>query len=199
MRTFIALELPESFTDEVAGMARVLSASVEGRFMKRDTYHITLAFLGDVNEGAVRDACDAIDNAVVGFSGVPLRSNGLGKFGRASDATLWLGIASDVSLMQLIENVRACLTERSISFDDKPFRPHITLARRARIPKQDLPALPFPADAEAVAVTLFKSELSHKGATYKPLYSVSLSHLSNEAISKLDEAELDMGEGRVMP
>lgn len=174
MRTFIALELPESFTDDVAGMARVLSASVEGRFMKRDTYHLTLAFLGEVDEGAVRDACAAIDAAIPDCSSIPLRSEGLGKFGRASDATLWLGIAPDAALMQLAENIRTGLTERGVSFDDKPFRPHITLARRAHIPKRDLPALPFPTDANAAAVTLFKSELSHEGATYKPLYSVAL-------------------------
>lgn len=50
MRTFIALDIPEEFADDVAALARVLSASVEGRFLARDTYHLTLAFLGDIDD-----------------------------------------------------------------------------------------------------------------------------------------------------
>ena len=50
MRTFIALDLPPGFADDAAALARRLSASMEGRFLPRDTYHLTLAFLGDVDE-----------------------------------------------------------------------------------------------------------------------------------------------------
>ena len=37
MRTFIALDLPPDFADDAAALARRLSASMEGRFLKRDT------------------------------------------------------------------------------------------------------------------------------------------------------------------
>lgn len=50
MRTFIALELPQDFCDDTANLARDLSKTIQGRFMKRETYHLTLAFLGDINE-----------------------------------------------------------------------------------------------------------------------------------------------------
>ena len=93
MRTFIALDLPPDFADDAAALARRLSASMEGRFLKRDTYHLTLAFLGDVDEAQLAAATDALEAACAGASPVPLRSDGLGKFGRATDATLWLGIA----------------------------------------------------------------------------------------------------------
>ena len=94
MRTFIALDLPPDFADDAAALARRLSASMEGRFLKRDTYHLTLAFLGDVDEAQLAAATDALEAACAGASPVPLRSDGLGKFGRATDATLWLGIAA---------------------------------------------------------------------------------------------------------
>ena len=64
------------------------------------------------------------------------------------------------------------LHERDIAFDAKAFRPHITLARRARIPRGQLPELLFPAPAVAPSVTLYKSILDQTGATYKPLYRI---------------------------
>lgn len=174
MRAFIALELPDEFADEVAGMARVLSASVEGRFLGRDTYHVTLAFLGDTTEAEVAQAMDALDEACKVVGVIPLAPDGLGKFGRATDATLWLGLAKAEPLMALAENLREALRARSLPFDDKAFLPHITLARRARLPKGALPQLAFPLPANAPAVTLFKSTLDREGAIYKPLYSREL-------------------------
>ena len=174
MRTFIALELPEQFMDEVAGVARQLSASVSGRFMRRETYHVTLAFLGEIGEGEVRAALDAVDEACSGAPPVPLRATGLGRFGRPHDATLWLGLDSVLELTGLADGVRERLRAHGVAFDEKPFRPHITLARRAHIPKGVLPELSFPLPATATQVTVFKSILDSSGATYKPLYTVEL-------------------------
>ena len=61
MRTFIALDLPPGFADDAAALARRLSASMEGRFLPRDTYHLTLAFLGDVDEAQLAAAADALE------------------------------------------------------------------------------------------------------------------------------------------
>lgn len=174
MRTFIALEPPEEFVEDVAALARVLSAAVEGRFVPRQNYHATLAFLGDVDEAHARDAMDAMDEACAGAEAVPLRSDSLGKFGRASDATLWLGLAPDPGLTNLATRLRELLRAHGIPFDEKPFLPHITLARRARIPKGLLPELAFPLPCDAARVTLFKSTPSRDGAQYKPLYEVDL-------------------------
>lgn len=174
MRAFIALELPEDFADDAAALARQLSAAVEGRFLPKQTYHVTLAFLGDIDEADTGRAMDALDKACASEGPVPLRADGLGKFGRASDATLWLGLAPDPTLIALADRLREALDVRGISYDAKPFRPHLTLARRARLPKGALPALAFPEPTMANRVTLFKSTLSRDGATYKPLHSAHL-------------------------
>ena len=176
MRAFIALEVPESFASEVAELARTLSAMVTGRFMPRENYHLTLAFLGEVGEAGARCAIEAIDAACALRSGDPvmLNAEGLGTFGKPRDATLWLGIEPAEGLMRFANDVRAELKGRSIAYDTKPFRPHITIARRARVPQQALPVLAFPQPVPALAITLFKSELSSSGATYKPLYRVEL-------------------------
>lgn len=174
MRTFIALELPERFAADTAGLARQLGAVVEGRFLPRETHHLTLAFLGDVAQADIAAATNALEVACMGMPTIPLSSDGLGKFGRTNDATLWLGIAPAPELEELATRVREELTARKLSFDDKPFKPHITLARRARIPKASLPPLAFPRDDQANTITLFKSTLSREGAMYKPLTTVHL-------------------------
>lgn len=174
MRTFIALELPADFADEVAAVARRLSASLEGRFLDRSSYHLTLAFLGDLSDAEVARAMDALDAACAGATPVPLAPDGLGKFGRPTDATLWLGLTPAPALLALAKRVREELAARDLPFDPKPFRPHITLGRRVRIPTKPLPSFAFPLPTRAHAVTLFKSILSRDGATYKPLYSIDL-------------------------
>ena len=106
----------------------------------------------------------------------PIRLNaiGLGKFGKPHDATLHLQIQPTDELIKLAELLREELRNRGISFDEKKFRPHITLARRARIPKGSLPQLQFPQPALAHTVTFYKSTLTSEGALYKPLYSCLL-------------------------
>lgn len=113
MRAFIALELPADFADDVAAMARRLSASLDGRFLDRSTYHLTLAFLGDIDDAEASRAMDALDAACAGSTSVSLASDSLGKFGRPADATLWLGIASDPALATLAERVREELAART--------------------------------------------------------------------------------------
>ena len=54
MRAFIGLEVPEGTADEMAGVARQLSACMRGRFLPRSTYHVTLAFLGSLHAGRTR-------------------------------------------------------------------------------------------------------------------------------------------------
>lgn len=174
MRAFVALELPQGFADDVAGMARRLALACEGRFVRREAYHVTLAFLGEIDEAQVRGAMAALDEACAGVGPVPLRSEGLGTFGRPRDATLWAGVAADPALVALAAGVRERLAAHGVPFEDKPFRAHVTLGRRVRIPRGELPQLAFPAPDEASRVTLFKSILEPEGARYKPLYTVEL-------------------------
>lgn len=174
MRTFIALEVPEEFEHEVAGVVRTLAPLVPGRFMKQETYHLTLAFIGEVGEVQARDAMDALDVACADMEPVTLRCTGLGRFGRTNDATLWLGIDDRGPLNELARRVRDALAACGVPYDEKPFRAHITLARRARLPKGALPELAFPQPTVVRKVTLFKSILAPEGARYKPLYTVEL-------------------------
>ena len=174
MRAFVALELPEAFADEVTELARQLAAVCEGRFVPAESHHLTLAFLGEVGEAGARAAMGALEAACAVAAPVPLAAAGLGTFGRARDATLWLGVEKDARLMALAGRLREELLARGLPFDEKPFLPHVTLARRVRVPRGSLGELAFPLPDEASRVTLFKSTLERDGARYKPLYTVEL-------------------------
>lgn len=174
MRSFIALEPPALLQEDVAALARQLKTSVRGRFVPRENYHVTIAFLGDVIERELADAMLALDEAASRFAPVELAPDGLGKFGRANDATLWLGFTQDPKLMELAAFVREGLDDAGVNYDSKPFVPHLTIARRAALDSGTLPALPFPAPAHADELTLFKSTLTGNGAIYEPVYTVRL-------------------------
>ncbi len=174
MRAFVALELPEAFADEVSELARRLEAVCEGRFVPAESHHLTLAFLGEVGEAGARAAMGALEAACAGAGPVRLAATGLGTFGRARDATLWLGVEKDARLMALAGRLREELLARGLPFDEKPFLPHVTLARRVRVPRGSLGELAFPLPDEASRITLFKSTLEPDGARYKPLYTVEL-------------------------
>ena len=174
MRAFVALELPEAFADEVGELARALAATCEGRFVRPGSHHLTLAFLGEVGEAEARRAMDALDAACAGAGAVELASAGLGSFGRGRDATLWLGVEKNPELMALSGRLHEELLARGLGFDEKPFLPHVTLARRARLPRAALEGLVFPRPDSAARVTLYRSILESDGARYKPLYTVAL-------------------------
>lgn len=174
MRMFIALELPGPFAGETEELARRLEATCAGRFVPAENRHLTLAFLGEGGEADARLAMLALDAACAGAGPVPLVAAGLGTFGRGRDATLWLGVEKNDGLAGLAGRVRAELAARGLAYDEKDFLPHVTLARRARMPRGDLGDLAFPLPDEARDVTLFRSILGPSGARYKPLYTVGL-------------------------
>lgn len=173
MREFVALELPEAFADETAALARRLEAVCDGRFVAAESLHVTLAFLGELDEAGTRAALDAVESACAGARPVEVAATGLGTFGRGRQTTLWLGLR-DGELAPLAGRVRAALAARGVACDERGFVPHVTLARRVRLPRGELGDLAFPRPGEATRVTLFRSTLTPDGARYKPLHSVEL-------------------------
>lgn len=177
MRAFIAVDLPGVFADQATGLLDALRAGVAGRFMPRENLHVTLTFLGDVGEAEAAHAVGAVERACAASGPVVLEASGLGTFGRARAArerTLFLDLAGSPGLSELASAVRAELGRGGVAYDEKPFRPHVTLVRRARFSQGALLDLPFPLLCAAQSVTLFKSTLASEGAFYKPLFSAAL-------------------------
>lgn len=112
-------------------VARAAERGVNARLAVRALWHVTLVFLGDVPEGRGGDAAGALDRAVATVAKPPvLRIAGGGRFGRGRFTVLWTGLTGDVpELVALSRTLRRELRRARLPYDEKPLRPHLTLAR----------------------------------------------------------------------
>lgn len=176
MRLFVAAELPSVLVEALAETSASLRASVRGRYVGADSFHVTLAFLGEVSASRLGSLEAALDEACLGHGAFEVSLGELGSFGRARSATLWQGFregAGRDALAALAADVRSVLAREGFSFDGKTFLPHVTLMRAARIEAGVLPPAQL-ASGAIDTVTLFRSDLSGERPVYEPLYRVSL-------------------------
>ena len=179
MRVFIAAELPEVWREELWQAGRALTRlGVRGRFTRRENFHLTLAFLGEVSQpGGVMAAMDR-SNAPV----FPLETTQADRFVLRGGEIWWVGVVPHPRL--LAAQTRLCDTLRSDGFvlDRRPFLPHITLARRVFSPggigPEALTGLLTPMETKIRALTLMRSERSRGGAVYTPIHRTPLGSCS---------------------
>lgn len=151
VRLFVAAYPPPSACDDLSSRLDGLAVSkahadgINVRLARRDTWHVTLAFLGEVADDRAPDAAAALERAAVGPP-VTLRLAGGGRFGRGASTVLWVGVEGD-GLDGLARRVRHELRKTKISYDDRPLRPHLTVAR----PGDQLDAEAIEADREQLA------------------------------------------------
>ena len=96
-RLFAAMVPPEEVREHLAGALDRLPASREQgssglRWGEVGQWHVTLAFYGEVPEGAVPDLAANLGEAVGALAAPPLRLRGAGSFGGRN---LWVGVASE--------------------------------------------------------------------------------------------------------
>lgn len=173
MRLFIAAELPENMLEALAETSARLRDTVKGRYVAPDSFHVTLAFLGEVAVERIDVAADALEAGCQGFEEFEVALGPLGSFGKRSAATLWQGFAEQGNVCDLANSVRAELRNVAFAFDEKAFKAHITLMRKADLTRGELP-MPACARGMIEHVTLFKSDLSGSRPIYEPLHTVTL-------------------------
>lgn len=175
MRAFVALDLPP----DVAGPLVELQQRVPlGRLADPDTFHVTLAFLGDdVTEEALGMLHDQL--ATLRDPPVSLHVTGLGTLGAASPAVLMAEVARDPALEALQARVGSCARRAGIVLERRRFRPHVTLARfRHGLSGPDLERLRRFLEAEArfrlepvmvASIALYESILTSSGPVHEEL------------------------------
>jgi 2'-5' RNA ligase len=159
--------------DALAETSALLRGSVKGRYVAPDSFHVTLAFLGDTPVDRVDAAAEAIEAGCREFSRFGVTLGSLGSFGKRSAATLWQGFDDAGDLPELAAAVRDELRASGFSFDAKSFRAHVTLMRKADLTRGTLP-MPAQAAGDVRSVVLFKSDLSGARPVYEPLHVVDL-------------------------
>ncbi|BCJ43975.1 RNA 2',3'-cyclic phosphodiesterase [Actinoplanes ianthinogenes] len=97
----------------------------EGRFTRPSKWHVTLAFLGEVDDGAMPLVAEALAPAGPATAAFALRLAGGGRFGPVA----WAGLAGDLTALgALRESVRVALDGAGFAIDPRPFRPHLTVS-----------------------------------------------------------------------
>ena len=134
MRLFVAIAPPAAVLDELDALAAPLRTGRQDlRWTSREAWHVTLAFLGQVDEGAAARMLPRLERAARRHHAFPLAFSGAGAFPAATRANvLWSGLSGDRgALAHLAESVAAGASRAGAPPPDKGrrFRPHLTLAR----------------------------------------------------------------------
>ncbi|CAM5276197.1 RNA 2',3'-cyclic phosphodiesterase [Streptomyces narbonensis] len=131
VRVFIALAPPDEAKDELAhALGPAYEAYPRMRWNRIEDWHITLAFLGELPVTAVPLLRPPLARLAASHRPLELGLLGGGQF---DERVLWSGIDGDVDgLQQLAAEVRSVVRECGITFQERPLRPHLTLARARR-------------------------------------------------------------------
>jgi len=172
-RVFVAVPLDEETRHRLAHLVRTRVVVMPGRPVPPDNWHLTLRFLGEVDEVGLDRLRAAFDEADLGAA-FGLRWGPLSAFPRASRAAvLWIGIDGEVTALHaLSERVDAALEVAGHPPEDRPFSPHLTISRMR--PEEDVRAVigdgaPLGVSMRVDRVAMYESRLGRGGAKYAVL------------------------------
>jgi RNA 2',3'-cyclic 3'-phosphodiesterase len=198
MRLFVALDIDDAIRERIARFAEGVSgfAPESGtnnvRWVKPESLHVTLKFIGEQPEPALEQIKRALET--IRASTVEIHFCGYGFFPTVKSARVfWIGMKADPQLAALAANVDEKMATLGIAKENRAFSPHLTLARGGgsgspRWRKGDGPnrvyqhlqeklaALPAPEFGTMTAreFFLYQSQLSPKGSKYSKLARFAL-------------------------
>jgi RNA 2',3'-cyclic 3'-phosphodiesterase len=190
MRLFTAIELGEdvrsraaTLLDELRTRAKRSAPHAKLTWVAPDRMHLTLRFIGEVSDAQGALILNALREPLP-MAPFTVRWHGLGAFPpRGAPRVLWIGVASGRdALVQAEDLVSGRLEALEISREDRPYSPHLTLARIREPAGLRTAPLVEKMDGDlgethVEAITLFQSHLSPKGPTYVTLQQTRLSAL----------------------
>lgn len=164
VRAFYALAPNETVRAQLTALGRDVARRSRGRAVAPANAHLTLAFLGDVSTAAL-PALQAIGNRLspIGFV---LEFDSLGAW-RASGVA-WVAPSSlPPALPALHAQLAQALIDAGFAYETRPFRAHVTLARRCLqpVPRARCAPIVWPVDR----LLLIGSELRSEGPIYREL------------------------------
>lgn len=141
MRLFIALDIPaETRARLTEYMERARLLAPEARWARVEGLHVTLKFIGHVDDAAV----EKIKAALSPIKAVPfeVKFTGVGFFPNPNAARVfWAGVDGGDSLPNLASSIDAAMEKLGFPREAKPYHPHLTLARTSSHPLRGLKPL----------------------------------------------------------
>lgn len=186
MRTFIGIEIDEIVRERLTGLQRALKMSFPSlRGTNPRQIHLTLKFLGEIEERQVAGVRKALDDVAASTKifAIDIRQPGVFPMSGAP-RTVWIGVHDpDGSLARCHAAVEATLATLGFPREDRPFSPHLTLARcpdrRAAYEVRRALSRHENFDAGGLIVrriVLFQSTLTSSGPIYEPISTHHLQH-----------------------
>jgi 2'-5' RNA ligase len=191
-RTFVAIAVPEDLGAKLSRLQSLLAPDVAGVRWSSAPFHMTLAFLGDVQTSELNDVCLAVNQACRDHAPFKLRIEGLGVFPSPSKPrTIWVGLTGTAlpALHSLQSAIAAAVAAVGYPHDDAVFRPHITLGRMRQsrdAPRNLTPQVnhfrTWSAGLLAISeVVAYSSTLTSDGPVYAPLSRTVLKKRNRES------------------
>ena len=196
LRTFIAVDIPRpiqgTLQQKINDLRKAIGDSCV-RWVKADTIHLTLKFLGDVSPANVEILTQMLRTEAESCQPFDITISGLGSFPNSKRArVLFIGIQAPAGLEALQRGIESAAERLGYESEGRPFSPHLTIGRvRQEASSSDLQRIRRVLEetkidslgtARVDSVHLYKSDLKPSGPVYTKLFSASLSTVSaNEA------------------
>jgi 2'-5' RNA ligase len=175
MRTFIAIELSSELKQHLGDIARQLCrCDVTAGWVKPENLHLTLKFLGDIDDIQVPRLTAKISQLAQQHGAFTANLKGFGFFPSPQrPRILYVSIQEQIPFKQLVQHLDSLLEPLGFA-PEQHFTPHITLARIKNFKnlerlRQRLDDMPFRQTFSFNAVTLFSSTLYTDGVRYQIL------------------------------
>jgi 2'-5' RNA ligase len=141
MRLFIALDIPAEIRARLTEyMERARALAPEARWARVEGLHVTLKFIGHVDDAVVGKIKTAL--APIKASPFEVKFSGVGFFPNPNAGRVfWAGVDGGDSLPKLASTVDAAMEKLGFPLESKPYHPHLTLARTSSRPLRELKPL----------------------------------------------------------
>ncbi len=187
-RLFVAISLPESVKDEIEKAQKEMRGALSGdlvRWTKREQFHLTLKFLGNVAVSRVAELTDVLREACGHFTVLRLRAEGIGFFPDVRfPRVVWVGVRDEGDILPRLQSaVETAVSSFTKEKSGKQFTGHVTLGRIEGIQRTQAEILSklardmaerFFGEWMADKVELIRSELSSSGSRYTRLAAFPL-------------------------
>lgn len=163
-RVFFALPCSDGEIDRLQQWRARHLERFKPRWVPRPNLHLTLAFIGSVSEAQLQQlVAIGEDIRVPPF---PMRLDRLGQWGHGR--FIWLA-PTDIPdpLLDLVDELKVRIARQKLPVDERPFKPHVTLARGGR--DSGLPEVTPDIELHADRLVLYQSETGPQGVRYRPV------------------------------
>jgi RNA 2',3'-cyclic 3'-phosphodiesterase len=185
IRSFLAFELSLDIKKKIEIISdEIKKSNLPVRWIKPENIHITLIFLGDIEENVIGDIKEKVEKARDKKISYKVRLEGLGVFPNIKrPRVIWVGLGGDIDrLSDLRDTIQSGLNGLGFVPERRPFKPHLTIGRFKKQINgtsgiKDILDRHHDSISDVYCLKeliLFKSDLKPKGPEYTKMYTWTL-------------------------